>query len=418
MERILSGLKATHFIPPAVALVLVGVWNVVQMRSISSLENDSASLRKKISAAPISGNTPRESPRGGRRDPSASSTNKQPIDWKQLSAGLEELDDMELEERIKEMTQAEILAALETVAALEAGESRDEVESMLLDSLIQQNPEQALNRFADRITGDADGIGWQLATALGGWAKKDLAAATAWFDKQIAAGTFDSKTLDGKSEMRIQFESALMESLLLSDPNAAGQRLAALPEDERREVLEQLPFDELGSNGQKTYAELVRQLVPADEREGSFANIASQLVNDEGFADVSAFLDAVNASPAERAAAAIETAETHFESLAGDGKVTRADVDALRTWLERQAPGKVDTITGRALAEAAQEDGEFTLEEASRLVLDYQKSSGSDDMLVAFLKSYAARSNLKEARELANKIQDPQRRANIIKELD
>jgi hypothetical protein len=407
-------LKATHFIPPVVALVLAGIWNAAQMRSISSLEKDAASLREKVSAAPVSG----EAPRGGRRDPSAASTRKQPIDWKQLSNGTGELDDENLEEQIEEMTQAEILAALESVAALEEGESRDALESMLLDSLIQQDPELALSRFAGRITSDAEGIGWQLSTALGAWAKKDLTAATAWFDKQIAAGTFDSTSLDGKSEMRIQFESALMESLLLSDPNAAGQRLGALPEGDRREVLEQLPFEELGASGQKTYTELVRQLIPADEREGSFANIASQLVNDDGFANVSAFLDAVNASPAERAAAAIETAETHFETLAEDGKVTRADVDALRTWLERQAPGKVDGITGRALAEAAQEDGQFTLEEASRLVLDYQKSSGSDDVLVAFLKSYSARSNLKEVQELVNKIQDPKLRADITKELD
>lgn len=400
------------------ALVLVGVWNIAQMRSISSLEKDTADLQRKISAAPVSGNASGESPRGGRRDPSALSTRKQPIDWKQLSAGLEEMEDTELEGQIDGMTQAEILAALEEVAALEAGDSRDELESMLLDSLISQDPALALNRYADRIASDADGVGWQLATALGAWAKKDLAAATAWFDKQIAAGTFDSKTLDGKSEMRIQFESALMESLLISDPTAAGQRLSALPEDERREVLEQLPFEELGSNGQKSYAELVRHLVPADEREGSFAHIASQLVSDAGYSDVSSFLDGVNASPAERAAAAIETAETHFESLADEGKVTRADVEALRAWLERQAPGKVDSITGRALAEAAQDGGNFNFEEASRLVLDYQKSSGSDDMLVAFLKSYSARSNLNEARELVNKIQDPQRRANLAKELD
>ncbi len=400
------------------ALVLVGIWNVVQMRSISSLEKNSAGLQEKISAATVSGNTSGESPRGGPRDPSASSARKQPIDWEKLSAGLEELDDMELEDQIEAMTRAELLAALEAVAALEAGESRDELESMLLDSLIEQDPEQALKRFADRIASDADGVGWQLATALGAWAKKDLPAATNWFDQQIAAGTFESKTLDGKSEMRTQFESALMESLLLTDPNAAGQRLAALPEDDRREVLELLPFEDLGPDAQKAYAELVRQLIPADEREGSFAHIASQLVNEDGYTGVSTFLDAVRATPAERAAAAIETAETHFESLAAEGKVTRSDVDALRAWLERQAPGKVDGITGRALAEAAQEDGEFTFEDASRLVLDYQKSSGGDDVLVGFLESYSARSNLQEARELVDKIQDPKRRAEIAKELD
>ena len=283
--------------------------------------------------------------------------------------------------------------------------------------LIREDPKLALERFGNRIGSESSAIGWQLSTALRDWAKKDLAGATAWFDRQIAAGKFDSKSLDGRSEERTRFEASLLQSLLSSDPSAASQRLANIPEDQRREVLEQIAFPELGPLDQKNYAELVRQLVPGDERAGSFAHIASELVDESGYGKVSNFLDAVQATPTERAAAASQTAESRMQSLGLTGTLTRADVDTLREWLTRQAPGQVDTITGKALAEAAQNQGKFKFAEASQLVIQYQQSTGNDDALVAFLQSYSARSNLEEAIHMADLISDAKRRAAILNQL-
>lgn len=207
-----------------------------------------------------------------------------------------------------------------------------------------------------------------------------------------------------------------MESLLASDPAAAARRLAEIPEDQRREILGQLPFEALNKAEQSAYTDLVRGLVPTDEREGVFANISSQLIS-KGYEAISKYLDSANASPQERTAAAGQAAQSQLETLARKGSVTQNDVDQLRTWLASQAPGKIDSITGKALAEAAQDDGKFQFPEASQLVLYYQKISGSDDALVSFLQSYAARSNLEEAIHLAEKISNPQRRARILNSL-
>ena len=69
------------------------------------------------------------------------------------------------------------------------------------------------------------------------WAKKDPAAAIAWFDQQIAAGKFDSKSLDGKSQSRNPVRRCFdLHILLGSDPEAAALRLGAMPEDQRDEV--------------------------------------------------------------------------------------------------------------------------------------------------------------------------------------
>lgn len=421
-------MKAIHLIPPVLALVLVGTWNVVQLRSISSLERDDTALRKKISATPASGNLHPELPTADRHVRKSGPGGGDSIDWKQLSARLLEAQKsggtsdmralMNFQQQLAGMSKREMTAALDAIGGLDISPAaRELLESMILDPLIQQDPEYALERFANRIESDPSGLGWQLSSALGEWAKKDLAAATAWFDRRIADGNFESKSLDGKSEMRAQFEAALLGSLLAADSAAAGRRLAAMPEDQRREILEQLSFTELRPQDQTIYADLIRQLVPADERAGSFAHIASQLVDGTDYAKVTSFLAAVHATAEERAATAKQTAESQLESLGERGSVTRQDVDGLRAWLDQQAPGLTDSITGKALAEAAQERGKFKYSEAARLALQYRQSSGNDDILVSFLESYSAHSNLAEAKHLADMISDDRRREEILKQL-
>jgi len=408
------------------ALVLVGVWNVSQMRSISSLEDERVTLRQRIAAATGPSGTGMMM---ASRPSKSGKAGSDRIDWKSLSSQLASAEEggsagemramMNFQQRLDKMTKEEMIDALDEIASLNLPDaSRAMLESMIIDPLIAQDPEMALKHLADRIQSDPDGVGWQLSNALREWAKNDLSTASAWFDKQIADGNFDSKSLDGRSDVRLQFEGALMESLLGSDPSAAARRLSELPEDQRREVLQQVPFGELSEESRNAYTDLVRNLVPADEREGSFAHIATELVGSGDYADVSAFLNGVHATPSERSAAAGDAADSKLSQLAMEGKVTAKNVDEMRAWLKDQAPGQIDSITGKALAEAAQERGKFKFSDAAQLALQYQQSSGNDDVLVAFLKSYSARSNLDEAKHLAEMIKNDARRAEILKGLN
>lgn len=406
-------------IPPLLALTVAIVWNVRQSAAISAAERDADGLKAKISSVA----TVRET-----TDRKASiSANAGSVDLRQIAAALAAMDEggakaevraaVDFQQRVAGMSKDELLATLDELDRLGLSASeRSELETLLLERLADLDPAAALERFASRAGDDDDDAGWELAGALEKWAKTDLAAATRWLDARIAAGGFASKSLNDRNETRGLFEAALMGNLISTDPQAAAARLQALPEDQRREVLEQLPFAELSRADQLAYAEMIRMLVPTDERAGSFANIAGQLVDDRGFGKVTEFLDAVHATPDERAAAARQTAESVMENL-NDG-VTRAEVDRLRSWLDVQAPGKTDAITGRALAEAAQGGGDFGFKQASQLVLGYQAAGGGDDILVAFLEGYSAHSNLGEARELAGKISDEKRRAEILAELE
>ena len=410
------------------ALVVVAVWNVSQWRSIEAEEKRGESLRKLVETTKSSRSKAVTAAASARAARTKSPADKGPMDWKSISAKLKEMEDdggvgdirtmLAYQKRVSEMSKEEILAAMDEISALDLDSDRKaELEEMLVGPLIEKDPQLALEKFADRISLDDDAVGSELSTALGAWAKKDPAAAAAWLDRQIAAGLFESKSLDGLSQQRMAFEAELVGILLGSDINAAGQRIAALPEDQRREALEQIPFSDLSPGAQKAYAELVRGLVPQDERAGSFTHVIADLVPEGGYSKVTAFLDDIQATPDERAVSARQAANAQLEEIAGERAVTREDVDAMRDWVNRQAPGTADRVTGEALADAAQEGGEFGFDEASKLALEYHKRSGNDELLVAFLESFAARSNLEEALPIADRITDPKLRDQVLKRL-
>lgn len=414
-------MKPVHFLPPAAAVILVGVWNSVEQRAISTAKADRTELREKISQAlpdarvaelQLVSHITRPAPTDDWRAAAELLTGEPVGDAAKAKEWLA------LREKLGRMTREEILASMDEIERLGLTDNaKQRLEEMLLERLAKLSPGDALERFGNRLADSSSSLFPQLTDALRDWAKRDLPAATEWLDRQIAAGKFDMTTLDGKSDALIGYEAALLESMLATAPEAVAARLAALPEDQRREVLEQISFQDLAGKVQQAYAALVRDLVPADERAGSFAHIASQLVDDSGFGKVSDFLDAVQATPAERAAAASQTAESHLEALDIRGEITRENIDAVRTWLRRQAPDEVDRMTGKALAEAAQQSADFDFTKASKMALEYGKASGRDDVLTAFLASYAARSNGEQAVGLADAIADDKLRAEILERL-
>jgi hypothetical protein len=414
-------LKASNLIAPAAALVLVVSWNVMERNSARSLSEENDVLKQLIadtertsSARPREVRKTRPVVGGG-------------IDWKTVSRGLQNNPDgllpsirqaADLGKRLDEMGVDELLAALDEIRSLDIGaEERGELEAMLFDPLVAKDPAMALKHFADRIGNDDDAVGWQLSSAMAAWAKRDPAAAAAWFDQQIASGTFDAKSLDGRSQARLEFEGALVGELLAGNPDAASARLAALPEDQRREALEQISFSELNSDAQAAYAALVRGLVPQDERAGSFTHVISDLVQNSGFDEVDRFLDQIHATTEERSVSAREAANARFEEIANERPITREDVDTMRQWIEKQSPGAADRVTGEALGDAAQDGGEFDFAAASKLALEYHRKSPGDDVLISFLESFAARSNSEQAIHLAEQIRNPNRREEILEQL-
>lgn len=422
-------LKVLQFTPPLVALIAVIAWNVSRWQAVSEQKSANETLRERVTEASSSKTASGRSTNATERAKRAGIFNEaMPLDWRTVAEKLREAETkgigdyrsaIAMKKRLSAMSSEELLAALNEVASLGLDpEERARLEEMLVEPLIEKDPELALKTFASRLQDDDDGVAWQLSSAFSEWVKKDRAGALAWFDSQIAAGTFESKSLDGQSQARLEFEAALLGSLLGSDFGLASQRIAALPEEQRREALEQIPFSELDAASQKAYAELVRSLVPQDEHDGSFTHVISELVPEGGYEKVDAFLDSINATPKEREVSAREAANSMLQNIAEDRPVTQSDVNDMRKWLDKQAPGTKDRVTGESLADAAQDGGEFSFADASKLALEYNRQAKNDEVLIAFLESFAARSNLEEALPLVDKISNPKQRERILDKLN
>jgi hypothetical protein len=421
-------LKALHFIPPAVALVLVGGWVGSQRHSISVVENETVVLRKRLAAVAAEiddGGSARRAAAPGK-----TAGGRDVIDWKKVAAQMGgmnrggSMSDMramvKLQQQLISMSRDELATALKELTALDLpADSQAILENMLIGPLVEKDPEFALTLFADRLNDDRNGTNWQLSRAMQEWLKKDSRAAGAWFDEQIAAGKFESKTLDGKNQTRLQFEGALITTLMESDPAAVSARLAALPVDQRSQVLSNHMTGNLKEENQAAFADLVRsQLAEADQAR-TFAQTASRMASDEGYEKVNSYMDRINATPAERAACVEQVANSKVQVLSRTQKVTRENIESIREWAQSQAPDASDSVTGKALARASS-GGRSTMEfsEAAELAGQYHAASGNDDVLIGFLEGGSAWSHKEQARELAAKISDEKRRNQILQQLN
>ena len=409
-----------------VAAALVTAWLANGRGTITTLEQQSAVLRQRLAARSSTSTDDAASARPAA--PAKAVAGKEPIDWKAFAAQMQEMRNgggmgdmrsmIRIQQRLQAMTRDELASALDEIAALDLPEeSRTMIAQMLIGPLCQKDPEFALNRYIDRINDERGGFGWQLPNAIKEWADKDPAAATAWLDRQIADGKFESKSLDGKSQPRMQFEGNLIGALLSTNPDAAAGRLEAFPEDQRKELLQRWTGNTVKEENQLAFATLVRKELEANEQLDTLADLAALRSWQEGFENTDAYLDRIEATPAERAATIEKVAENKVRNFMRAKKVTREDIDSLREWAATQAPDAVDGMTGRALAMAGQNNNGLDFSEASAMALEYRESTGNDEVLVSFLDRGIRSEDKESARALAEKISDPARRAEVLEKL-
>ena len=413
------------WIPPLVALAVAIAWLAARQSAIARVERETEVLRERIVLAARGGG---DEAGAGKRSLSGQMRRDKGeaggIDWKALGESIADAQTggmpdmrsmMKVQQQILAMDGPELAAALDEIAALEVGdEVREALEGMLIGMLAQKEPELVLDRFFDRIHDPSGGMSWQLAHAFQQWIGKEPLAAREWFDERIAAGEFESRSLDGKSRSRLQFEAAMISALLGIDPAAAGQRVGALPEEQRGDLFEQGMFLQLKPGSERAYADLVRQHVPADEQAAALSQATSVMIHQGGYERVSGFLDDIDASPDERSSIASQTARNHLQNQGHRGGVDREAVDEMRGWLGSQAPDAVDRITGEALGGVWGGD----IGERVRLVEELHAEGGGDELLVGFLDADPSRQDPDAARRLAGMIVDEERRAEALRRIE
>jgi len=413
-------MKSTSFILPLIAMTLTGVWIGTQRQSISTMEKETALLQKQIVFADAS-DPPIDSSTVKVRNTNKSASGNERIDWKEFVAQFPEMRQSgdkgpmtRLNEQLQAMSADELIAEQDIITALDVPALyKDILQEIVMVPFFQKAPELALARFLDHPTDDTDT--WHYPNeALKKWAIDAPAKAMAWFDAQVAAGKFESKSLDGKNPLRIRFENTLMTVLLSSDPSTAGQHLETIPSDQRADVLNGLSVEK---KDQAAFAELVRAHLPEADQIKTLAQQASRIEAGENYGEVSDYMARIEATPSERVVCVEQVAVANLQQLARNRKITRKDVDALREWIGANGHDSPDVLTGSALGSALSGGGRRTsYDELGELAVQYSRDQGNDDLLVSFLKEPGGYIfNQARARILVEKVSDEKRRAEILK---
>lgn len=200
------------------------------------------------------------------------------------------------------------------------------------------------------------------------------------------------------------------------DWKALSARLAALPEDQRRATLEALETSALSTEDRRNYVELLRKLVPTAEQAGALRHLISEVPPTSDYAQITALLDAIQATPEERKVAMRAAGGRQLTEIASTRKVTQQDLDTMRLWLKTQDPAAMDRLTGEAMGQAlagvpadmSQGDlGNFNFSHAYDMLVMGPEDKGHDELISGFIKVVAERKVDPRVICVAGKILDP-----------
>jgi hypothetical protein len=413
-------MKLSHSCPPLAALLLVGAGIGLQRRGIAELEVRNQTLRQRIESAEHSADSASVTPTASPMTGLTSITGKS-IDWRKTAmlkayGGNEDVRAMramlELQQTLLALSPQQLLAQLDEIAALDLpGEAKREFENLILQILGQKDPLLALDRFAGRLGSNRSDETWRLTMIFQQWTAKDAGAAAAWMDKQIEAGAFESKSLEGKNENRKNFEATLIREWVSEDLAAARERVAALPEPLRSDVLRQDLFSKLKGGNEKEVADLIRSNAGSGNAAKLLAQSSASLVLKGGYEHTGQFLKTIEANTEERNAIAAQAVSLKLTSDDWMQNEPASTIATARNWALQEAPEAAERITGDALGRLAINH----FDEAAKLALQYQESGGNDAVLMAFLQSNGAKVHRNEARPLVDRIADPVKREEVRK---
>ncbi len=406
-------MKAPSLIPPVVALILAGAWTGTKYHSLSATEARNGLLRDEIAEA-RSVKTP---------TPIKVTNDDGSIDWDKLAAEEGVGPEMRrFQKRLTSMSLEEMSGVLDQIAALEVSKDRRiELESAVIGPLAKIDPAWVLEHFKDRLLDSVDQRNLRLEFVFQTWAKADLMKATAWFDLQISSGNFDGKQLDEdrRSQSRNLFEASLMAVLLAVDPAAADLRLSVIPESQRSYLMfhlsHQICDTTLENGNHLAFTNLVRNHLPKDQQ-ASILLDACGLMEGE-FPKLIAYMDKVEAAPAERIACLEIYSAGCIVKLSGQRKVTVDDLKSIRERFAEISPAAVDNMTANSLIEAAKiRHTSMLFPQAAGLAVELAEASGNDAVLTRFLEiAPFDKMDKNLGRELAAKISDETRREEILK---
>lgn len=409
-----TAMKTTSAVVPLVVLLAVGAWLAGQFRSIAELEHKNARLQKYLADA--------ERPALTSNSPVAIKTalDRSPIDWAEVARllyqGQSEQDGLlkstaRLETQLRAMSRDELVTALDEIAAATIPKDhRKLLERFLCEDLVgpKGGPRLVLDHFTRRMS---EGTWpWTLADYFKDWIDKDPDEAIAWLHQRA-----------GEMGNPDQLVSLSFYPRLVSDPATASRILTALPESKRLEALRTLEAGSLADpNRQVAWAGICRTDLPAKDRMKAIVWPARNWSDGDGsrmsMADVAAYMDRIQATPAEREACVLNAAAElakHGTFDDNDSLAPTEKIEALRAWVGTQTPQLLDRATGNGLASLGRNGGEFYAE-AAKLALSYHAASPHDELLIPLLDLDTGDESSASARALAERLSDPALRRKYL----
>jgi hypothetical protein len=435
-------MKIIHFVPPVIVLIIATAWLANLRGSKSTVKQDNALLREKIANvryASISQNEPASAKAKSEKKPSENEY-KPSTEWVSTSRDWNKLvlfNNNEakhrytaawarLEKLASEMSADELARAYTEMAALPVhAPFRDDLEWVMLKELEKKNPEFAFSQYTAKFQSEDSapgGIG-----RFNQWLARDPAAATTWYESQLATGVFD-KTLDGKSPAMLPFESAFIMSLLASDPSAAEQRMNNIPPDLRGSLVGYL-WDVPKENG-KAFVDLLRKTMPMEEymailRNNSLTEYNFSLSNDNDPKSVQKNLESLGVTPEERSTLMVQqfTELAQYRAMRDKGNTpSREKFDDYRTWIQAIDPSSADRATGVAFLTYLEDSKTTGAQDfIEKIAIDYHSSGAGDDLLTPLIEGSASGKvsfPKEKARVLATKISDDKLRAELLQKLN
>ncbi|MFT3990416.1 MAG: hypothetical protein QM680_03295 [Luteolibacter sp.] len=332
-------------------MVIGGYRLASESREAAFLEKENAVLRGRIEEVSLSDTTKTI------RTPVFSGKNGKPVksDWERLAGswdrGFGRLNWLRIKEQVKNLSEEELLAALEEIRGLSMSSNiESSLSSILLYRLAETNPEAAVSwliSYEGKETYSESGAFFRK------WVNKDPAKALAWYDQKISEGIFDAKSLDGRDPLRSRFEKEAIELLLKRDPAEVPARLKNLPKEMMEEVMGGVGLSKVDESARRLFMQSLRENLTERERDYALMAIISNVSprDQECYAGVSEFLNQVQASPSERKAAVLGMGSGNIMmGIRVGGKTSGEALSEFRQWARAQAPEVVDEATGRSIS--------------------------------------------------------------------
>ena len=439
-------MKFSHAVPPVLALIIAAAWLAYLRGSNSALEQDNLSLEKKIAVfrnssffQNESANTEAMRSRVKRERKSSEMESKSSGDWVGTSRDWNAIvlfNNNEgvrfnltaacrrLETLASEMSGDELARAYTQMASLPVDALfRNYLESLMLDQLKEKNPEFAFSQLLAKCQNEDTG-----PIKMGDfdeWLARDPAAASTWYQSQIAANVFD-KTLDGKTPNFVPFEAAFIMSLLASDPAAAEQRMNNIPQD-LRASLGAYVWDVPKENS-KAFVDLLRKSMPMEEYMAILRKNSLTEKNFSGDSDNepknAQNLDNLGFTPEERATLLSQDFADFAQYRAMRDKYgmpSREKFDEQRKWIQAVDPSSADRATGVALQRYLKESNTTSAQDfVEKVAMEYHGSGGGDELLLPLIEGSANGSipfPKDRARVMATKITDGRLREEMLEKL-